>query len=639
MTIYEKGFLFKGFVITEDKKCIEKFKGRTDFKSYKQVKSLPEFAGIIDDYVVLVDVDDQEEADKLYNIIKEEGVQCVVIQTTRGKHFYFKNDETIYTNNKTSASLAIGIAADIKLGKRNSYSVLKYGNQEREVVRQSETLDFIPSWLRVIKYKPDFTNMKDGDGRNQALFNYILTLQKEGMSIKEVKKTIRLINQYILDEPLSDDELEKTVLRNESFKKQLFFNKSKFLHHVFGDYLKREEHIVAINDNLHIYNDGIYVDRLKNLHSVMVKHIPSITKNQRNETLSYLEAVAEDTELSNVNKIPFQNGLFNLLTGELEGFTPNYVSKNKIPTEYNPSAKSGVIDNFLDDLSCNDKSIRAVIEEMVGTVLYRSSDFDAFFILIGDGSNGKSTLLEMIIKMIGEENTSSLELKDLDKTFKTAELFGKLANIGDDISSKDIKNSSFIKKLASGNKVNVEKKGMNPFEMKPYAKMIFSSNSTPVIHDTSHGINRRLMLIPLNNKFEKNVRFKEEIMRSENLEYLLLLGIRGLKRVLKNDGNFTSSTVINKANDDYKKLNNPVLAYLDEVDHEDLLNESTEDVFLQFTTWCAKNNYRYEFQQQKFTSELKNVTGFSTKKKRIPKSDFRYGKKQAYHIYVPSHEE
>lgn len=40
---------FKGYVETKDKKCIEKFKNRTDFKTYEQVKSLPEFAGILDE--------------------------------------------------------------------------------------------------------------------------------------------------------------------------------------------------------------------------------------------------------------------------------------------------------------------------------------------------------------------------------------------------------------------------------------------------------------------------------------------------------------------------------------------------------------------------------------------------------------
>jgi len=622
--------LFKGFIKTKNKKSIEKIKGRTDFKTFDDIKDEPEFGGIFNDGIIMVDVDDSDQAEVLYKIVNDLNINCVVIQTGRGKHFYFRNNEV--KSNKNRTNTAISIVADMKMGQ-TSYGVIKMDGKFRNILKASEELDMLPKWLFPINHKTNFFDLEVGD-RNQSLFNYILTLQSEAFTVEEARETIRLINRYILKEPLEERELE-IILRDEAFLKPVFYQKNKFMHNVFGDYLKREEHIVSINDNLHIYSDGIYVDKTKLIFATMIKHIPTITKNQRNETLSYLEAVAEDVELSHINKIPVKNGLYNLDTDELEEFTPSYISKNKIPTAYNPAAKSSLIDKFLDDLACGDSSIRAVIEEMIGTTLYRSSDFDAFFILVGDGSNGKSTLLDLIIQMLGEENVCSVELKDLDKTFKTAELFGKLANIGDDISSNDIKNSSFIKKLASGNRVNVEKKGKNPFDMKPYAKMIFSSNTTPVIHDTSHGLNRRLVLIPLNNKFEQNVHFKSQIMTTENLEYLLLLAIKGLKRVLKNNGKFTSSKVIEKAGDDYRKMNNPVLAFLDGIEHEELLNEATEDVFLRFKTWCSMNNYKYEFQQPRFTTEVKKITGFETKKKRTPVDEINYRKKPHYWIYVP----
>ena len=47
---------FRGYVETKDKQCVEKFKGRTDFKTYEQVKSLPEFAGILAEDTILVAV-------------------------------------------------------------------------------------------------------------------------------------------------------------------------------------------------------------------------------------------------------------------------------------------------------------------------------------------------------------------------------------------------------------------------------------------------------------------------------------------------------------------------------------------------------------------------------------------------------
>ena len=83
---------FKGFVKTKNKTCIEKFKNRTDFKTYEQVKSLPEFAGILADDVVLIDVDDEPQSELLLNIVDDLQLNCRVYKSRSGMHFLFKND-------------------------------------------------------------------------------------------------------------------------------------------------------------------------------------------------------------------------------------------------------------------------------------------------------------------------------------------------------------------------------------------------------------------------------------------------------------------------------------------------------------------------------------------------------------------
>ena len=62
---------FRGYVETKDKQCVEKFKGRTDFKTYEQVKSLPEFAGILAEDTILVDLDDGESSDVLFKVVQD----------------------------------------------------------------------------------------------------------------------------------------------------------------------------------------------------------------------------------------------------------------------------------------------------------------------------------------------------------------------------------------------------------------------------------------------------------------------------------------------------------------------------------------------------------------------------------------
>ena len=66
--------------------------------------------------------------------------------------------------------------------------------------------------------------MDEGDGRNQALFNYILTLQSNDFTVEEIRETIRTLNKYVLKMPLPDKELN-TILRDDAFKKQYYSGK------------------------------------------------------------------------------------------------------------------------------------------------------------------------------------------------------------------------------------------------------------------------------------------------------------------------------------------------------------------------------------------------------------------------------
>ena len=184
---------FKGYVETKNKKCIEKIRGRNDFKNYNQVKLLPEFAGILAEETILIDVDDFDQSEILFKIVNDLKLKCRVYKTTRGKHFLFKNTEQ--QTCKTHTKVAVGLTVDIKVGVKNSYEVLKFDGKEREILYDTEEYEMVPKWLFPIKTKQDFLDMESGDGRNQALFNYILTLQSNDFTENESRECIELINK------------------------------------------------------------------------------------------------------------------------------------------------------------------------------------------------------------------------------------------------------------------------------------------------------------------------------------------------------------------------------------------------------------------------------------------------------------
>ena len=169
--------LYKGYIKTKGKKAIEAFKDRTKYRTYDEVKNLEGFGGVLADDTILIDIDDAEQSEILMNIVEEYQLDCRVYCTSRGRHFLFKNHSI--TRNRTHVPLAVGLTADIKLGTRSSYEVIKIDGEERFIewdIEEGGTYQEVPKWLFPVRTAVDFLDMDAGDGRNQALFNYILTL-------------------------------------------------------------------------------------------------------------------------------------------------------------------------------------------------------------------------------------------------------------------------------------------------------------------------------------------------------------------------------------------------------------------------------------------------------------------------------
>lgn len=625
---------FKGYVLTKNKKCIEKFKGRTSFKSYDEVKSESEFAGILAENTILIDVDDFEQSEILFNIVKEKQLCCRVYKTTRGKHFLFNNPDLV-NSNRTHATLALGIIADIKIGKRNSYSVLKFADKERPILYDTtgkkEKAGDLPKWLFPVKTSTDFIDLEAGDGRNQALFNYILTLQSFDFSVEEARESIKLTNEFVLKEPLTDDELD-VILRDEAFAKPVFFKGATFLFDKFATFLKNNHHIIRINGQLHIYKDGIYIPGQTEIESAMISHIPQLNKAKRSEVMAYLDIlIRENTPTADVKMIAFRNGLLNIEDDSFVQFTHEHIITNIIPWDYNPNAYYQLTDEVMNNISCHDKEIRRLLEEMIGYCMFRRNELGKAFILTGSGSNGKSTFLNMLKTMISKKNLSVLDLKKLDDRFSTVMLFNKLANIGDDISDEFITDSASFKKIVTGETIDAEQKGQPKFDFEPYVKLIFSANNIPRIGKgkDSSAIKRRLVIIPFNARFDSsNPDFKpfigDELRGQESMEYMIQLGLKALKNLLK-ERKFTTSEAMQRELEEFEETNNPVLGFFHEAERDSdikIENEPTSEVYKSYREYCIMSNLT-PMSAGEFSKQVKKYYGFTIKDRKIQGKKYR----------------
>lgn len=622
---------FKGYVMTKDKKCIEKFKDRTDFKTFEQVQSLPEYAGILASDAILIDIDDMEQSELLLNIIDDEGIRCKVLKSRSGMHFLFKNSKIAKCFTKTK--LACGLdQIDIKSGFKNSYEVLKIDGKERQVmydILDGEEYEEVPKWLFPVKCTTEFLDMDAGSGRNQALFNYILTLQSNDFTVEEARKTIQIINKYILKDPLSDDELA-VVLRDDAFQKPVFFKGNNFLFDKFATYIKNNNHIVRINGQLHLFKDGVYVSGQEEIEAVMIKHISNLSNAKRSEVLKYLNLLLlENTEIAPPHLIAFRNGIYDIRKDELQPFSPSVVITNRIPWDYNPNAYSELADKTLDKIACHDEQVRTILEECIGSCFYRSNKLGGgkAFILTGEGSNGKSTFISMVQHLLNEDNIAALDLKELDQKFQNTALFGKLANLGDDISDEFIVNASIFKKFVTGERVQVQNKGEKPFDFNNYAKFLFSANNIPRIKDKTGAVLRRLIIVPFNASFSKDdpdyddhITYK--LQEQEVMEYMIVLGLAALKRVL--NGGFTESAKVQEQLKEYEETNNPILGFFEEVEFEgfQIENEQSDKVFKRYKEYCLANNFN-PMSKAEFSKQLCRKLNMTTKTKKVGGKVFR----------------
>lgn len=602
--------LFRGYVKTRNKKCTQRFANGEPLLSFEEASNLDEYAGILADNIILIDIDDDVQSEILMKTVEDLQLNCRVYKTTRGRHFYFMNSGVKKCATKTK--LACGLTADIKLGCKNSYAVLRYSGKDRFVEWDNvdDTLDPLPVYLQPVKSNIDLVSMEKGDGRNQALFGYILSLQGQGFSKEDIRSILTLINNHIFKEPLPKKELA-TIMRDDAFvppealledpqrdtddSMEFFTSKGQFLFDKFAKFLLTQYEIIKVNKQLLIYKDGIYMVGHDIIEAEMIKHISNLNKQKRNEVLSYLELlVPEDDRPSDTEFIAFRNGIYNIDTDDFMDFNKSIIITNKINYNYVPDAYSEIADKTLDKLSCYDPQIRSLLEEVIGYTFFRRNELRKAFILVGDKSNGKSTYLNMICQLLGSENTTALDLKELGDRFKTAELFGKLANIGDDIGDEFIPNPAIFKKVVSGDRVNAERKGQDPFDFSPYAKQLFSANSIPRIKDKSGAVLDRLVIVPFEATFSKDdpdfdPYIKYKLRDDSVMEYLIQIGLKGLKRVLDHQA-FTICKKIEDRLEEYAENNNPTLMFFKESTESEIFDKPTKFVYQAYVEFCFCNS-------------------------------------------------
>ena len=277
--------------------------------------------------------------------------------------------------------------------------------------------------------------------------------------------------------------------------------------------------LVKCETNLFLYNGKCYdlidTDRLlKMFHEFIINYGITTIWSRRNDVI---QSVLSYSKLKTVNKMNdyqdlmcLNNGILNIKTQELTPHSPTYYFDSLINVDFNVSKKfecPSFLKYLKDTFDNNSDTISNVIM-LGGYLLDNSCKANKMFLFNGCGSNGKSVLIDtfsmFFTDAIVKPQITSLSLEDLSSDkFKKYDLITSRFNQCAE-GKKGYVDSEEIKKIISGELINVRGIYKDTITFKPKTKIVVACNGLMRFTDTSEGIYRRIIIINFNNQYRSS---------------------------------------------------------------------------------------------------------------------------------------
>ena len=273
--------------------------------------------------------------------------------------------------------------------------------------------------------------------------------------------------------------------------------------------------------------------------------------------------------------INLKNGIWNIETRTLVEHTPKYLSTIQVGINYDPDATCHNWDKFCSEL-IEVNGGRELIYDIIGLCMTSVTSLQTAIVIIGGGSNGKSTLLYAIREAIGRENVSCIKMKTLTdpkERFALPGLANKLCNFDDDVFQGKVEDTSVFKSLVSGEPVRMEPKGKMAYTATPFCKYVFATNHAIRSDDKSVGFKRRIIHIPFLKEFRVDPGYeqdlKEQLTDPKEQSGMLNRALERLPQVVR--GEFTNTVELVSIIESYVNVPLKVRLWIDEhvVEHAD----------------------------------------------------------------------
>lgn len=336
----------------------------------------------------------------------------------------------------------------------------------------------------------------------------------------------------------------------------------------------------------------------------------------------YQNTPLQPNVISNKVLINLNNGTLEILPDgktSLNSYNHSDLMMYCLPYEYTANTTGELFMSYLNRV-LPDRESQAILQELLGSIFVKNINLEKIGVLLGSGANGKSVLLKVVTALLGDSNVSQMDLKalttDRNADNNRSHLMGKLLNFAPEINARGEQAHDLIKRMASGEAIQVKMLYKDTITIKDYAKLIFNANTLPTDNEISEGYFRRWLIIHFDQTIrdsEKDPELANKIISSD-LPYVLNWIIEGARRIAKNKA-FSKCDKSNEILTQYQLESDVVALWVDDcgyVPHESnpvLL----KDLYDKFKSWAYEQGY-FKIPVNKTVSKRLDSLGFKKRK-------------------------
>ena len=331
--------------------------------------------------------------------------------------------------------------------------------------------------------------------------------------------------------------------------------------------------------------------------------------------LNYIPMDALNTDESIIN---FENGLLDLSSGEpiLMPHSPDVYSTIQIPCRWTGEATpTPVFDMYMHTLTGGDEAVTKLLLEFMGACLsnIRGYRMKKSLFLVGPGNSGKSQLKALCERLLGRDNFTGIDLKEIEARFGTSSIYGMRLAGSSDMRYMTVSELNAFKLLTGGDCVFAEFKGEQQFKYTYCGLLWFCMNKLPHFGgDTGAWVYDRIMIVHCDNVIENSRQDKMllEKMYAER-EGIVYKCIAALMDVIRNGYRYSEPKCVLDARNTYMEDNSTVITFFHECmvprKHKD--NCTTGKLYDVYRAWCVDNNNGYAETARAFRDKLCEYLG------------------------------